>query len=643
MTTTTATAPAPKQSLGSRAFGFLQKIGKSLMLPVSVLPVAGILLGVGGAFTGGFEQRALDMGVCAVNGAAAACDAAGAVGDPVRAGVVAEPIYIFLQILEGSGAPIFAALPLIFAIGTALGMARNDGVAALAATVGYLVMNGTIGVIAQARGIETSNVLGQDTLDTSVFGGIVIGIVAGYLFNRFFRIQLPQYLGFFAGKRFVPIITGFAAIAIGIVLAFIWPPIGDLIKNGANGIVQANTPLAVFIYGIVERSLIPFGLHHIWNAPFFFTLNVGGWQDCNGILTCFFAGHPESGILGGGFLFKMFGLAGAALAIWRTAKPENRARTGSIMAAGALTAFLTGITEPLEFSFLFVAPLLYVVHALLAGLAFPIMYLLGGRLGYTFSHGAIDYGLFYANDIKPWLVLLIGPIYFVVYFLAFTFLIRAFNLKTPGREEAEAEPGEAIEDAANRFSQQLVLAFGGKSNITDLDACITRLRVGVHDINKADQNKLKALGAAGVLLVGNNMQAIFGTRSDNLKTDMEEYLRTSGDEAELSDEAASEISYQPTGGATVRLRDPMAPEKARGIIDGLGGPDNIVKVDAVAETRLRVKIRDTTVVDETVLNAAGIAAHAVVGDGTLHLLAGLNADQYAAEMRGQLAAVPARV
>jgi glucose PTS system EIICB or EIICBA component len=641
MTTATATAPAPKNSLGSRAFGFLQKIGKSLMLPVAVLPVAGILLGVGGAFINGFQQRALNMGVCVLNGAPTACTAEGAVGDPVRAGLIARPIYIFLQILQGSGAPIFAALPLIFAIGVALGMAKNDGVAALAATVGYLVMNGTIGVVAQARGIETTTVLGQDTLDTSVFGGIVIGIVAAYMFNRFYRIQLPPYLGFFAGKRFVPIVTAFAAIAIGIVLAFIWPPIGDLINNGANQIVQANTPLAVFIYGLVERSLIPFGLHHIWNAPFFFTLNVGGWKDCNGILTCFFAGHPESGILGGGFLFKMFGLPGAALAIWRTARPENRTRIGSIMAAGALTAFLTGITEPLEFSFLFVAPLLYVVHAVLAGLAFPIMYLAGGRLGYTFSHGAIDYGLFYANDIKPWLVLVIGPIYFVVYYLVFTAVIKARNLKTPGREEAEAEPGEAIEDAANRFSQQLVLAFGGKSNITDLDACITRLRVGVRDINKADQSKLKALGAAGVLLVGNNMQAIFGTRSDNLKTDMEEYLRTAGDEAELSDEAASEISYQPTGGATVRLRDPMAPEKARGIIDGLGGPDNIVKIDAVAETRLRVKIRDTTVVDETVLNGSGIAGYAVIGDGTLHLLAGLNADQYAAEIRGQLAAVPA--
>jgi glucose PTS system EIICB or EIICBA component len=640
-TTATAPAPAPKQSLGSRAFGFLQKIGKSLMLPVAVLPVAGILLGVGGAFSGGFEQRAANMGVCVLEGVPSPCDVEGAVGDPVAAGLIAEPVFIFLQILEGSGAPIFAALPLIFAIGVALGMAKNDGVAALAATVGYLVMNGTIGVVAQARGIDTATVLGQETIDTSVFGGILIGIVAAYMFNRFFRIQLPPYLGFFAGKRFVPIVTAFAAIALGIVLAFVWPPIGDLINNGANEIVKANTALAVFIYGLVERALIPFGLHHIWNAPFFFTLNVGGWEDCNGILTCFFAGHPESGILGGGFLFKMFGLAGGALAIWRTAKPENRVRTGSIMAAGALTAFLTGITEPLEFSFLFVAPLLYVVHAVLAGLSFPIMYLLGGRLGYTFSHGAIDYGLFYANDIKPWLVLLIGPIYFVLYFLVFTFLIRAFKMRTPGREEAEAEPGEAIEDAANRFSQQLVLAFGGRSNITDLDACITRLRVGVHDINKADQNKLKALGAAGVLLVGNNMQAIFGTRSDNLKTDMEEYLKTAGDEAELSDEAASEISYQPTGGPTVRLRDPMAPEKARGIIDGLGGPDNIAKVDAVAETRLRVKVRDTSVVDESVLTGAGVSGLAIVGDGTLHLLAGLNADQYAAEMRGQLAAVPA--
>ena len=636
-----ATTPAVRKArLGTRVFGFMQKLGKSLMLPVSVLPVAGILLGVGGAFIGGFNQRALDLGACAVDHVAAACDVTGAVPDPVAAGVVAQPVYIFLQILQGSGAPIFAALPLIFAIGVALGIAKNDGVAALAAVVGYLVMNGTMGVVAEARGVETTTILGQATLDTSVFGGIIVGILAGYAFNRFYRITLPSYLGFFAGKRFVPIVTAFGAIAIGISLSFIWPPIGDLINNGANGILKANTPIAVFVYGLVERSLLPFGLHHIWNAPFFFTLNVGGWEDCQGILTCFFAGHSESGILGGGFLFKMFGLPGAAIAIWRMAKPENRTRIGSIMIAGALTSFLTGITEPLEFSFLFVAPLLYVAHALLAGLAFPIMYLLGGRLGYTFSQGAIDFGLFYANGIKPWMVLIIGPMYFVVYFLVFTVLIRTFNLKTPGREDEEVDRGEAIEDAANRFSQQLVLAFGGRSNIKDLDACITRLRVGVNDVGKVNQKKLKALGAAGVLVVGDNMQAIFGTRSENLKTDIEEYLKVAGDEAELSAEHIEDVSYEPPG-TEPKLRDPQAAEKAREIITGLGGRANIVKVEAAAETRLRVVVRDPDIVDEPVLTAAGIAGMATLPGGTLHLIAGRNADQYAAEMRGQLVGEPA--
>ena len=323
-------------------FGFLQKLGKSLMLPVAVLPVAGILLGVGGAFIGNYHQQAIDLGYCTVDGVAVAGDPAAClaqlpkvvVGDPVAAGVVAKPLFVFLQILQNSGDPIFSALGLIFAIGVALGLAKNDGVSALAATVGYLVMNGTMGVVAAARGITTAKVLGLDTLDTGVFGGILVGIIAGYMFNRFYRITLPPYLGFFAGKRFVPIVTAFAAIALGIVLAFVWPPIGSFIENTANQVISANAPVAVFVYGLVERALLPFGLHHIWNAPFFYQINVGGWADCNGILTCFFRGHPESGIFGGGFLVKMFGLCGAALAIWRTAKPENRVRIGSIMLAG---------------------------------------------------------------------------------------------------------------------------------------------------------------------------------------------------------------------------------------------------------------------------------------------------------------------
>lgn len=658
-TTNTTTGESPVQtppSTGgfnlkqawSNAFGFLQKLGKSLMLPVAVLPVAGILLGVGGAFIGNFRQSAIDAGFCTlldgtvVAGDVAACQVDGAIGDPVAAGIIAKPIFTFLQVLQNSGDPIFAALGLIFAIGVALGIAKNDGVSALAATVGYLVMNGTMGTIAAARGVELDTVLGVQTLNTGVFGGIIIGIIAGSLFNKFYRISLPPYLGFFAGKRFVPIVTAFSAIAVGIVLAFLWPPIGYFIQNTASAVISANAPVAVFVYGVVERALLPFGLHHIWNAPFFYEVNIGGWSDCNGILTCFFRGHPESGIFGGGFAVKMFGLCGAALAIYKTAKPENKARIGSIMLAAALTSFLTGITEPLEFSFLFVAPLLYVVHAFLYGSAFTVVYLAGGRLGYTFSQGTIDYLLFFANGIRPWVILIIGPIYFAVYFGVFYGLIKALKLKTPGREDEEPETEGTGTESGNRFAQQLVLAFGGKSNIKDLDACITRLRVGVNDIGKADQKKLKALGAAGVLLVGNNMQAIFGTRSENLKTDIEEYLKTAGDEAELSADDIPDVTYE-TPGVEPRLLDPLGAEKARDIIAGLGGRGNISKVEAAAETRLRVKVKDVSLVDERALKSAGIAGQVKVGPDTFHLVAGLNADQYASEMRGQLAKVPAEV
>jgi PTS system glucose-specific IIC component len=623
---------------GSAAFGLMQKLGKSLMLPVAVLPVAGILLGVGGAFVSGLQQKASELGFCAVDGVKAACTAEGAVGDPIAAQVVSRPVYLFLEVLQGSGNPIFGALPLIFAIGVALGLTRNDGVSALAATVGYLVMNGTLGVIATARGITTTTVLGQTTLNTGVFGGIIVGVVAGALFNRFFRISLPPYLGFFAGKRFVPIVTAFASIGIGLVMAFVWPPVGDLIDNGANSLLRANTPVAVLVYGLIERSLLPFGLHHIWNAPFFFNLNVGGWQDCQGILTCFFKGHSESGVLGGGFLFKMFGLPGAAIAIWRAAKPENRVRVGSIMLSAALTSFLTGITEPLEFSFMFVAPILYVAHVILAGLSFPIMYLLGGRLGYTFSHGAIDFGLFYANGTKPWLVLILGPLYFCLYYAVFTGLIRWRNLRTPGREDTADEEFEAGEHtSSHHFARQLVLAFGGRSNIKDLDACITRLRVGVHDIARADERKLKALGAAGVLQVGNNLQAIFGTRSENLKTDMEEYLRVAGDDAELGAADVPDVVYSAPAQSQARLRDPEAAPKARNWLGELGGPANVLKAEAAAGTRVRVTVHDDGAVDVQGLRSCEVAGVVQVGSGVWHLIVGQNADQYAAEITAQIA------
>jgi glucose PTS system EIICB or EIICBA component len=616
MATATEAAPSRLKDLGSNAFGFLQKIGKSLMLPVSILPVAGILLGIGGATLSGTAERGIDL---------------------------AAPVRIFLEIMQASGQPIFDNLALIFAIGVALGMSKNDGVSALSAVVGFLVMNGTMGVVAAEIGAETRVVSGIETLDTGVFGGIIVGLVAGLLFNRFYRISLPPYLGFFAGKRFVPIITAFAAIALGVLLSFVWPPIQSVIDSFSTWASESQPALGVWLYGTVERSLLPFGLHHIWNAPFFF--EVGSYTTAagdvvTGELPRFFAGDPTAGRLGGGFLFKMFGLVGAALAIYHTAKPENKVRTGSIMASAALTSFLTGITEPLEFSFLFVAPLLYGVHIVLAGLAFPIMYLSGGLLGYTFSHGFIDYGLFYFMGTRPWLVLVIGPVYFLVYYALFRFFITRFRLKTPGREDVTVDPELARDDAADTFARQLTLAFGGRSNIVDLDACITRLRVGVANVGKADQDRLKALGAAGVVVVGNNVQAIFGPRAENLKTDMEEYLSTAGEDAELSEADLPTVTHKPKG-VEPKLRDPLAPEKARDVIAALGGRDNIRKVEAAAATRLRVVVSDRSAIDEAALTSAGIAGLVAVGDDTVHLIAGLNADQYAAEMRGQLAAVPA--
>jgi glucose PTS system EIICB or EIICBA component len=611
-TATEPAAPSRMKNLGSSAFGFLQKIGKSLMLPVSILPVAGILLGVGGAVLSGTAERGIDL---------------------------VAPLRILLEIMQASGEPIFANMALIFAIGVALGMAKNDGVAALSAVVGFLVMNATMGVVAGEIGAETRVVTGIETLDTGVFGGIIIGLIAGLLFNRFFRISLPPYLGFFAGKRFVPIVTAFAAIALGVALSFIWPPIQNVIDGFSNWASESQPALGVWLYGTVERSLLPFGLHHIWNAPFFFEVGSFTAPDgtvVTGELTRFFAGDPEAGRLAGGFLFKMFGLPGAALAIWQTSKPENRVRTGSIMLSAALTSFLTGITEPLEFTFLFVAPVLYVVHIIMAGLAFPLMYLSGALLGYTFSHGFIDFALFAALGTRPWMVFVWGPVYFAIYYLVFRTLITRLNLKTPGREEETADVESARDDAADTFARQLTLAFGGKSNIADLDACITRLRVGVADVHKADQDRLKALGAAGVVVVGNNVQAIFGPRAENLKTDMEEYLETAGEDAELSEADVPSVSHKPKG-VEPKLRDPLAPEKARDVIAALGGPRNIRKVESAAETRLRVVVADVSPVDDAALTAAGIGGMVEIGDGVLHLLAGLNADQYAAEIRGQLA------
>ncbi|MEA2116194.1 MAG: PTS glucose transporter subunit IIBC, partial [Thermodesulfobacteriota bacterium] len=587
----------------SQSFAFLQKIGKALMLPVAILPAAGILLGVGSA------------------------------GFAIFPDVVNE-------VMKAAGGAIFGNLALLFAIGVALGLTKNDGVSALSAAVGYAVMLGTMGVMAKLLGLEPATVMGIESIETGVFGGIIVGGLAAFLFNKYYRISLPQYLGFFAGKRFVPIATSFAAIALGVALSFIWPPIQNGINAFSDFAATGNTALAVTIYGFVERMLLPFGLHHIWNVPFFFELGSYTTPDgevVKGVLNRFFAGDYQAGILGGGFIFKMFGLPAAALAIYHTAKPENKAKVGGIMMSGALTAFLTGITEPLEFAFMFVAPLLYVFHAVLVSMAFLITYLMGVRMGYSFSHGLIDYLLFYAIDIKPWMILILGPIFAAVYYSVFRVAIQMLNLKTPGREDAEADLGEARDVSADTMAKQLVLAFGGKSNIKSLDACITRLRVEVNDMSKASPDKLKALGAAGVVTVGSGLQAIFGTRSENLMTDMQMYMEQAGDEAELTDQdMASQVEFKEEK-AKPKLRDPNAPQKVADWLAALGGAENVSTVEPCAQTRMRLKVKDSTAIDEATLKEKGIGAVVRIDDTLVHLLAGLNADQYAAEMSAQIA------
>lgn len=604
-----------------KAFALLQQMGKALMLPVSVLPIAGLLLGIGSA-------------------------------------KFSKPETFFWMpdwlatIMQKSGDGIFANLPLIFAIAVAIGYTGNDGVSALAATVGFAVFVAALGAASTTLfGVDPETlkpVMGIPSLDTGVFGGLLMGCIAAYLFNRFFRIRLPQYLGFFAGKRFVPIITGLTAIAVAIVMGVVWPPIGAAIDQAAGAAATgSNVPLTAAIYGVVERSLIPFGLHHIWNVPFFF--EIGSFTDPNtgqtvtGDINRFFAGDPTAGILGGAYWFKMFGLPAAAIAMWHCAKPKNRKVTGGIMLSAAFTSFLTGITEPIEFSFLFVAPQLYALHALLAGFCDWLFATLGGRMGFTFSHGFIDFALFNSLGTKSWLILAFGPLFAALYYFTFRLAIKRFDLKTPGRDDETVTPEGSAEvkpGGSSEMARELVRAFGGRSNITTLDACITRLRVSVADISKVNKARLKALGASGVLEIGNNAQAIFGPRSENLKTDMAEYLQTAGEEADVVDLPVPDLAAAVEPLDTLPTQpDTNASDRVPALIAALGGKANIRAANAVALTRLRVEVADSTTVDEQALQTAGVQGILRLPGGKLHLIVGLGAEQYASEMKEQLTAV----
>lgn len=498
-----------------KIFGSLQKVGKALMLPVALLPAAGLLLGIGNAIG---QENMID----------------------VLPFLQADWIQLIGDVMEEAGGIIFSNLALLFAAGVAIGLA-GDGAAALAAIVGYLVMNQVmgswLGLTANDIGTEPSfaSVLGIPTLQTGVFGGIIIGLIAAFCYNKYHDIKMPSYLGFFAGKRFVPIVTAAFSFVVGLILLVVWPPVQNALNSASMWLIEEGTYLAVFMFGFIKRLLIPFGLHHIYHAPFWYefgSYTTAAGEVVRGDMTIFFA-QLRDGVeltaghfMAGEFPVMLFGLPAAALAMYHVAKPEKKKLVAGIFAGGALTSALTGITEPLEFTFLFLSPVLFLIHAVLDGLSFVILTWLDIHIGYTFSGGFIDFFLFGILPGKEpwWLVILVGLVFAVLYYFIFRFFIVKFDLKTPGREDTEENGNEEKVSIGDDLPYNILEAMGGKENIAHLDACITRLRVQVNDIHNVDKEELKKLGAAGVLEVGNNIQAIFGPKSDTLKSQIQDIM-----------------------------------------------------------------------------------------------------------------------
>lgn len=495
-------------------FGVLQRVGKSLMLPVALLPAAGLLMGIG----------TLLQSPNIINNI------------PMLSG---ETFQLMANIMSSSGDIVFSNLPLIFAVGVAIGMSNGDGVAALAAIVSFLIMNMTIGITARVDLLQVDTnpmydmVLGIPTLQTGVFGGILIGMVSAIIYQKFYTIKLPEFLGFFSGKRFVPIVAAIAGVLIGIIMVVIWPPIQNFLLAFSRSMIGTNQTVSALIFGIVERALIPFGLHHIWYNPFWYQFgeytNLAG-QLVVGDQAIFFAQLKEGveftagTFMTGKFPFMMFGLPAAALAMYHEADSDKKKLVAGILFSGALTSFLTGITEPIEFMFLFVAPVLFGVHCIFAGLSFMIMQILNVKVGLTFSGGLIDFILFgvLPNRTKWWWIIIVGIIFAAIYYIGFRYIIRKLDLKTPGREREESEIDIDITDGDLAYN--VLDAFGGVKNIKYLDACITRVRVTVKNISLVNRSKLKSLGSADLMIIGDNIQAIFGPKSDMLKEQMKDII-----------------------------------------------------------------------------------------------------------------------
>ncbi|HIY53169.1 MAG TPA: glucose PTS transporter subunit IIA [Candidatus Agathobaculum merdavium] len=521
-----------------KIFGVLQRVGRSFMLPIAILPVAGLFLGIGGSFTN--ETMLETYGLMGVMGPGTF-------------------IYAILQVLNAAGSIVFDNLPIIFAMGVAIGMAKQEKeVAALSAAIAFFVMHATIGAMIKDFGAPdlsgaTASVLGINSLQMGVFGGIIVGLGVAALHNKYYKIQLPQVLSFFSGTRFVPIISAAVYLVVGIAMYYIWPVVQTGI-NALGGFVLASGYAGTWLYGFIERALIPFGLHHVFYIPFWQTA-LGGTAMVNGVLVegaqnIFFAELATPGIqhfsveatrfMAGKFPLMIFGLPGAAFALYRCAKPENRKAVGGLLLSAALTSMLTGITEPLEFTFLFVAPAMYIVHCVFAGASYMLMHILNVGVGLTFSGGLIDltlFGVMQGNAKTSWLwIPVVGVVYFIVYYFVFSFMIKKFDYKTPGRDDSEIklytradvnarkEGEEAAQGGDDALSRQIMMGLGGKANISDVDCCITRLRCTVHDAAKVDQQLLKDTGASGVICKGTGVQVVYGPRVSVIKSDLEAFL-----------------------------------------------------------------------------------------------------------------------
>ncbi|MGF7134375.1 PTS system N-acetylglucosamine-specific IIC component [Paraburkholderia sp. EB58] len=575
----------------------VQRLGRALMLPIAVLPVAGLLLRLG------------------------------------------QPDVFNIKMIADAGGAIFDNLPLLFAIGIAVGFAKdNNGVAALAGAIGYLVE------IAVMKDIN-------DKLNMGVLSGIVAGIVAGMLYNKYKDIKLPEYLAFFGGKRFVPIVTGVTCLVIGIVLGYVWQPVQAAIDMAGHWLTTAGA-IGAFVFGVLNRLLLVTGLHHILNSLTWFVFGSftppGGGAAVTGDLHRFFAGDPTAGTFMTGFFpVMMFGLPAACLAMFHEAPKERRAMVGGLLFSMALTSFLTGVTEPIEFSFMFLAPVLYAIHAVLTGISLAVCSALGIHLGFTFSAGAIDYVLNYGLSTKGWLALVIGAIYAVVYYGLFRFFIRKFNMATPGREPAAAE--EQVESfdkggfvapaaaAAVPRAVRYIAALGGAANLSIVDACTTRLRLSVVDPSKVSETDLKTIGARGVLKRGaTSVQVIIGPEADIIADEIRTVIAQGGgvEAKPAAVAAAPAAAAAPVGAAQ---SGPLDPDPTRWLAV-FGGATNIVSLDAVASTRLRIVVTDPTAVDRQRLASLDVAWISV---DTFHIVVGEAAQRYAQQLSARLPAAGA--